>query len=99
VVIDPICQHIIIIILIIIIIIINLIIILIKDGRKQGRKNTHKKLRLSLPGNCIVCIMNVAGTLHTAINHTVNGILHALTGHIKELLIRALETQMTFSSR
>jgi hypothetical protein len=37
--------------------------------------------------------MNVAGPVNT-----VNGILHALAGHIKELLIRALETQMTFSS-
>jgi hypothetical protein len=87
VVIDPICQHIIII-----------IIIIIKDGRKQGRENTHKKLTLSLPRNYIVCIMNVAGPVHTAINHTVNGILHALASRIKELLIRALETQMTFSN-
>jgi hypothetical protein len=84
VVIDPICQHI--------------IIIIIKDGRKQGRKNPHKKLRLSLPGNYIVFIMNVAGPVHTAFNHTVNGILHAFTGHIKELLIRALETQTMYSS-
>jgi hypothetical protein len=82
VVIDPICQH---------------IIIIIKDVRKQGRKNPCKKLRLSLPGNYIF-IMNVAGPVHTAFNHTVNGILHALTGHIKELLIRALETQTMFSS-
>jgi len=58
----------------------------------QGRKSTHKKLRLSLPGNCIVCILNVAGPVHTAINHTVNGILHALAGHIKELLVWALAT-------
>jgi len=70
-VIDPICQH------IIIIIIIILIIILIKDGRKQGRKNTHKKLRLSLPGNSTVWVTNVAGPVNT-----VNGILHALAGHI-----------------
>ena len=80
---DLICQH---------------IIIVIKDGRKHGRKKTHKKLRLSLPENCVVCITNVAGPVHTDIDHTVNGILHTLTGHIKELLIWALATQIMFSS-
>jgi hypothetical protein len=42
-----------------------------------------------------VCIMDVAGPAHTVINplyHTVNGILHALTVHIQELLNWALET-------
>jgi hypothetical protein len=63
---------------------------IIKDGRKHGRKNTHKKLRLSLVGNCTICIMNVVGPVCTAINLTINGTVHALTGHIKELLTRAL---------